>query len=172
MSKAKTNSMSAIERLKKAHQVMSIQKKDLSLKDFFTGKTTEVEMEVIAISSKYVAKYDKSAENGSRGFHTTIYLKDGRITGAFSNSLLDLAQFFYKSVGMNPDSEFNYLSFKTEQQPDAFIKLLVSKIDLDQGFTYNFRIQDGIIGQVERIGDPSQSNVLALTEGEFNSTEE
>lgn len=162
-------STSFIEKLKKAHQVMSIQKKDLSLKDFFQGKETEVEIEVIAISSKYVKKYDKSQTNGSLGFHTTLYLKDGRVTGAFSNSLLELARFFYSSVGMNPNEEFNYLSFKTESQPDAFIKLLVTKISLDDNkTTYNFKIVDGLVGKVDMIGNTQVNTNLLLEEGNIN----
>jgi hypothetical protein len=152
-------SLSTIEKLKKLHSVMAIQEKT-SLKDLFTGKEKKIVMEVVAISSKYVPKYDKTSENGSKGFITLFHMKDGTQVGAFSNAMRDFGTFFFKMFGMNPDEEFNYLNFNGKQ-PNGFVKVEVSKVELkDNKTTYNFKILDGDVGEVERLTDAQTDRLL------------
>lgn len=160
--------MNAIEKLKKAHQLTSIQKKDFSFKDLFTGKKNTAVIEVSAISSKYVGKYDKSNEGGSMGFVTVIYLKDGRITSSFSNALLDFARFFYTASGLDISDTMNYLSFKTDSNPEGHLKIEVSKVDIDSSrSTYNFKIVDGQVQKIETLNKLGfGQDVLMLESGE------
>lgn len=88
--------MTPLEKLKKLHDMQSIKKKDISLRDLIAkeGKAGSVVLDVIGFESKFVPKYEQPGK--CLGYHTTIFLSDGRTTGCFSNALYELAGFFYK----------------------------------------------------------------------------
>jgi hypothetical protein len=139
----------AIERIKKLHTAMSIERKDISLKDLVAkeGKNGAVTIEIVGLASKYVPKYHN--EN-NQGMHTMIYLKDGRKTGAFSNALYDFARFFYEGAQMDTKAEFNKIMFTDK----GFLKVNVAVVELEKGkTTYNFEIMDGLVENVERFGN-------------------
>jgi hypothetical protein len=149
----------AIDKIKKLHSAMSIERKDVSLKDLLAQeadkKTNVLTIEVTGFASKYVSKYHN--ENNS-GMHTMVYLKDGRKTGAFSNALFELARFFYKGAGLDEFAQFN----KIELKDGGFIKLNVALVKLDGGrTTYNFEIVDGNIDAgVEKLGQITNAPLL------------
>jgi hypothetical protein len=150
-----------LENIKKAHQARSIEKKDFSLTELFTGKETETTLKVIGFASKLVEKY-KSESNA--GFHTMVYLQDGQKTGAFSNALYEFAKFFYEGAGLDADSSFNKVEF-----PNGHIEVKVSKIDLGKGkTTYNFEIVDGEINGIARMGKLENSAPMLLEAGEVD----
>lgn len=152
-------SNNAIDKIKKLHSAMSIERKDIALKDLVANeadkKTGIAVIEITGIASKYVPKYHN--EN-NQGFHTMLYLKDGRKTGGFSNALLELAQFFYKGAGQDPHSTFNKVEFKEGD----FVKVGIAVVKLDGGrTTYNFEIIDGVVEHgIERLGQVSDSPLL------------
>lgn len=139
----------AIDKIKKLHSAMSIERKDITLQDLVSqegNKEGIAIVEITGLASKYVPKYHN--EN-NQGFHTMVYLKDGRKTGGFSNALYDLARFFYDGAGMDATSTFNKVEFSS----GGFIKVAISKVKLDGGkSTYNFEILDGEVNGVERMG--------------------
>jgi hypothetical protein len=149
----------AIDKLKKMHSAVSIESKDFSLKEIFAGKETEAVLIVTGLASKFVPKYHSDS---NYGYHTMIYLIDGKKTGAFSNALYEFAKFFYIGAQLDPNAEFNKIMFT-----DGFIQVRVSKVDLGKGkTTYNFEILDGEVDKIERIGLNNQgNNIFEITEG-------
>lgn len=153
---AKSN---AIENIKKLHSAMSIERKDISLKELVAAeadkKSKVLVMNVAGFASKYVPKYHN--EN-NQGFHTMIYLTDGRKTGAFSNALYELAQFFYKGAGLSEHEKFNKIMFNE----GGFIQIAVTVVELDsKKTTYNFEILDGNVDKgVETMGQISGGTLL------------
>jgi len=145
-----------VEMLKKMHNAQMIERKDISLQDLVNqeGKAGELTTEVVGFASKLVPKY-KNDDN--QGYHTTVYLKDGRITGAFSNALHEFANFFYEKAGLDIDQTFNKVTF-----PNGSLKLKISVVKLDaKKSTYNFEIVDGEITGIERNNGLGQvSNLL------------
>jgi hypothetical protein len=157
-----------VEMLKKQHDARRIVNKDFSIKNLFEISSKEINKKtkpyqqedgtaiipVIGIASKYVPKYD----NGSNpGYHTTLYLKDGIITGAFSTAAHDLANFFFAAAGLDTEAEFNQLMFASGN----VVNVRVSKIEFsgtnekgetEARKTYNFEILDGEITGAERLG--------------------
>lgn len=159
--KEKTKMSNAIDKIKKLHSAMSIERKDISLKDLVSKEAEKdgtVTVEIIGFASKFVPKYHN--EN-NQGYHTMIYLKDGRKTGAFSNALYDFARFFYEGAGMDTTAEFNKLMLAE----NGFLKVKVSPVKLDGGkSTYNFEIVDGDVdtSKLERIGAIAGNTPLLL----------
>lgn len=146
------------------HAARSVEQKDLSLKDFFTGKEKEAVLEITGLASKYVPKYHN--ENNP-GYHTMIYLKDGRKTGAFSNALFEFAKFFYELAGLDVDSTFNKLEF-----PNGVLKVKVIKVDLDKGkTTYNFEIieEGSELNGVARMGKIEGIKPMLLESGTMDA---
>lgn len=149
----------AIDKIKKLHSAMSIERKDVSLKDLVAQeadkKTNIAVLEITGFASKYVPKYHNET---NPGVHTMLYLKDGRKTGGFSTALLELAQFFYKGAGQDPFSQFN----KVEFTEGDYIKVAVAVVKLDGGrTTYNFEILDGVVEHgIEKVGHVSEKPLL------------
>lgn len=151
---------SKMDRIKKLHQAQAIERKDISLKDLVAqeGKDGALTIKIKGFASKWVEKY---ASEDNKGYHTMVYLADGRKTGAFANSLYDLASFFYKGAGLNVGELFNKIDFK-----DGYIEVKVTTIELDKKkSTYNFEILDGEIGKCDLIGSTKDNDTLLL-EGE------
>jgi hypothetical protein len=131
-----------IDRIKAMHKAETIENKDYSLKQLFKNDNDVVQIEVVGLSSKRVPKYI-SEEND--GYHTTLYLKNGEITGCFSGALHEFANFFYRHIGLDTTSDFNKVTF------DGFITVKITKIDLKKGrTTYNFEVIDGELRTIER----------------------
>lgn len=149
----------AIDKIKKLHSAMSIERKDISLKDLVSNeadkKTGTVVVDIVGFASKYVPKYHN--ENNA-GMHTMLYLADGRKTGGFSNALFELAQFFYKGAGQDPFAQFN----KVEFTQGDFVKVGITHVKLDGGrTTYNFEIVDGMVEHgIEKVGHVSEKPLL------------
>lgn len=137
--KAPANSMLA--KLQKLYSMNGVESKDLSLKKLFDEEATKgkLEIEVIGIGSKYVAKYDKP-DTGCLGFHTMLYMRDGRKTGGFSNALHRFASFFFENLGLDPDASNNHIDLSG----DDFIRVKITKVDLpDAKTTYDIEIIGG-----------------------------
>lgn len=155
--------LSIVEQLKKAHSARSIEQKDLSLKDFFSKDVQTVTLQITGFASKLVEKY-KSDTNA--GYHTMIYLKDGKKTGGFSGALYDIAKFFYEAAGLDLNSTFNKIELT------GYIDVKVSIIDLGKGHTtYNFEILDGVVTGYSRMGKLGNAQPL-LTEAGAKELEE
>jgi hypothetical protein len=153
----KTNSV--VDKLKKMHSARAIEQKDFSLKDLFPAGTESVDLEVIGLASKFVPKY---CNENNAGYHTMIYLKDGKKTGAFSNALFEFARFFYEGVGLDLDSTFNKVEFAN----GGFLKVRVSEVPLDKKkSTYNFEIVEGEINGFSRMGKLESQNPLLIAAG-------
>lgn len=152
----KTETNSLIDRIKKMHSAVSIEKKDYSFKDLFKDNES-VTLEIQGLATKFVPKYAKE-ENA--GYHTTVYLKNGEKTGCFSGALLEFANFFYSNANMDTKADFNKITF------DGSIIVKVTKIKLDGGrSTYNFEIVDGVVNGIERMGKLEGQAGLLLGEG-------
>lgn len=150
----------AIDKIKKLHSAMSIERKDINLRDLVLTekdkKTNILTIDVVGFASKFVAKY---CNENNQGYHTMVYLKDGRKTGAFSNALYDFAKFFYEGAGMDTTKDFNKLML----QEGGFLKIAVCVVELDaKKTTYNFEIVDGDVSKFERIGTIAGETPLLL----------
>jgi hypothetical protein len=155
-----------VENLKKMHDAQRIENKDFSLKHLFVLSNATINkltkpyqqedgsaiLPVVGLASKYVRKYDN--ENNP-GYHTTVYLKDGKKTGAFSTALYEFAQYFYEQAGMGGDSTFKKLEF------NGCMNVKVTKVDLDGGHTtYNFEIVEGDVTGATLIGTGTGGQLL------------
>lgn len=142
---SKTNS-SMVQNLKKLHDMTSVEKKDISLKDLVAAAGKQCIISVTGFASKLVPKY---TSNENRGYHTMVYTvnADGEEikTGAFSNALYDFAGFFYKCAGLDTTADFNKIIF------DKPVDVEISVVKLDGGkTTYNFDIVGGEMQQFEK----------------------
>lgn len=154
-------STNLIEKIKKMHSAISIEKKDYSFKDMFK-ETDVVVLDIKGLATKFVPKYAKE-ENA--GFHTTVYLTNGEKTGCFSGALLEFANFFYSNADMDTKADFNKITF------DGHLQVKVTKIKLDGGrFTYNFDIMGGEVSHIERIGKV-EGQALLTDSGELEIKE-
>jgi len=159
--------MSKIDQLKKMYSAMAIEKKDISLQDLVNqkGKDGVIEVEIVGLASKLVPKYQNATNDG---YHTMVYLKDGKKTGGFSNALHQFANFFYEGAGLDTEAAFNRVNFNEK----SFIKARISIVkftDVMDGktvnkTTYNFELLDGDVEKVERIAQFS-GNTPLLIEG-------
>lgn len=163
-----------IDQLKKLHQAQAITKKDFSIKALFENNKAAkpyqnddgtATLEIVGFSSKLVPRYISET---NAGYHTTVFLKDGKKTGAFSGALLELASFFYQAAQLDVSAPFNQIMFNESD----FVKVKVSKVDLSEGhMTYNFELVDGQLDKgVEILGALSGQSVPLLFAG--NEAEE
>jgi len=157
---AKNAAMSAAEKLRKMYEAQSIEAKDFSLKDLFSlsasvkpyqNEDGTATLHVKGIASKFVPKY---CNENNRGYHTTLYLTDGKKTGAFSNALLQFAEFFFGAAGVELN-EYARVTF------DGEVEILISKVDLaGSKTTYNIEYVGGEFTGLERLG--GAANYAAL----------
>lgn len=148
----------AIENLKRMYSAQAIEAKDISLQDLVNkeGKDGSIVIRINGIASKFVKKY---ASENNYGYHTMLYMIDGRKTGAFSNALYDFARFLYAGAKLNTDAEFNKIEFPE----DGFLEIKVTVIKLDsKKSTYNFEIVDGLVDKVARIGGVDEKQMFLL----------
>lgn len=148
-----------LDQIKRAHSARSIEAKDFSLSELFTGDVDAVTLKVTGFASKLVDKY---VSENNKGYHTMIYLLDGKKTGAFSNALHEFAAFFYENVGLDVNDTFNKVMF-----PNGHLEVLVSVVQLDKKkSTYNFEILDGEIKGFTKQGrvEINQSLLIEDTE--------
>lgn len=159
-----------IEMLKKMHSARAIKRKDFSFKHIFEGSVKEIKpdenrsiiLEIIGFESKFVPKYEKDTNSG---FHTTIFLKNGKTTGAFSNALNEFANFFYEGAGLDINDTFKKIDFLGAADKAGFIKVQVTKIDLDSNkTTYEFVLLDGEVEGLKKLQDSFGAMPLQLTE--------
>jgi hypothetical protein len=153
---------SVFDKIKKIHDARRVEQKDFSLKDLFKlEKSDVVKIRVIGFSSKFVPKYAKET---CFGYHTMVYLADGRKTGGFSNALYRFADFYYQLTGAKPDGDFVKLMFPE----GCYLDVEISQVEFDnsQKNTYEFNLIDGNLGDghVELLSDGAGSGVTLITD--------
>lgn len=167
----------AIGALKKAHQAQAITKDTFTLEKFvikFEVDNVAV-MDIVAVESKYIAKFDKRHlvnvdGAGSLGMRTRFYLKDGTTVGSFSNGAFRFFSFLADLCGYKNAEDMTFLHLDISGN----LKIGVTVLELDSlRSTYNFDvIEEGseFLGMSDYF--PTVQNVLALASGVNPSTGE
>lgn len=128
--------MNLVDKIKKVHGAMNVEKKDKSLKEIVQDKKP-VTVTVTAISSKFVPKYFNE-QTGQKGMYTILYTEEHGKIGAFSNAMYEFGAFFFDAL------ETREVSGYKKVEMDGNLKVSISKVDLDGGkSTYNFEILEG-----------------------------
>lgn len=158
--------MSAIKNLMKAHKAQAISKDTHSLKTYLAteGVKGTARMEIVAVETKYVAKFDQNSPqwNGQaqgNGHRTRFTLSNGETVGTFSQAGHAFFTFFANLMGHSEIRDFLHIDISGVLQVD------LSTIELDgQRSTYDFTIhEEGSVlnGFSEYI--PNAAEILGIT---------
>lgn len=162
----------AVAKLMNLYATRAVEQKDFTLKEAFqigckaaapyVQEDGSLLLPVIGFASKFVAKY---AKDGCAGYHTMIYLADGKKMGAFSNALLRHAEFFYLGTGTTLS---DYARIDFDAPIDIRVTLETFDTDDHKGGTveatsYGFDIVGGEATSVRTLGSVEQYTNLIDT---------